>query len=207
MALDATEFAAAMAIYLAANDHSIALRRGLASALPSGLLLGEPYYATDTERLHVGHGDGTNVLVPNEADITRPYCKVARSGTQSINHNTWTAILWTYEFVDASAMHSTVTNTSQIKCVKAGFYSIKATVSFAVNATSIRGIKLMLNGATLIGEVDVDNLGSASDVGINIAMDYSLAVNDYVELYVFQYSGGALNILATNCNMSVAMLA
>lgn len=60
MALDPTEFASAMATYLANHDLSIALRRGLAVNLPSGLLQAEPFFSTDEKTLYIGNGDGTS---------------------------------------------------------------------------------------------------------------------------------------------------
>lgn len=59
MALDPTEFAAAMATYLAAHNLSIAMRRGLAAAVPATLRQGESFFATDSGSLFVGNGDGS----------------------------------------------------------------------------------------------------------------------------------------------------
>jgi hypothetical protein len=71
MALDPTDFTNAMATYLASHDLSIALRRGLTSNLPSGLLQAEPYYSTDGKVLYVGNGDGsaTPFLTEDGADL------------------------------------------------------------------------------------------------------------------------------------------
>jgi len=69
MALDPAEFSAAMATYLANTDLSIALRRGLLTNLPSGLLQAEPYYATDTKELYLGNGDGSATKSLTEGDV------------------------------------------------------------------------------------------------------------------------------------------
>lgn len=69
MALDPVEFAAAMTTYLAANNLSIAMRRGLASAVPATLRQGEAYFATDTGSLYVGNGDGSEEELASDASI------------------------------------------------------------------------------------------------------------------------------------------
>jgi hypothetical protein len=138
--------------------------------------------------------------------VARPFCHVTKSATQSINHNSWTALAFPDEFVDARAMHDPTTNNSRVVAVEAGFYIISALATFAVNDTSVRGLRFRLNGSTIIGQADYNNLGTASDVGMNITAFRNMSLNDYVEVQAFQYSGGALNIQATNCHFVVARI-
>lgn len=92
MAIDQSEFNAAMAVYLAANDHTIALRRGLEASLPSGLLQGELYYATNTKTLRVGHGDGTSVSVGLSAyPVGSIYITTGSTSPATLFGGTWAA--------------------------------------------------------------------------------------------------------------------
>lgn len=71
-------------------------------------------------------------------------------------------------------------------------------VEWAVNATGVRIARIRLNGATFIAVSDSPVAGHAVyNVRNNVMTLYDLAVNDYVELMVFQDSGAGLNVLAS----------
>jgi len=93
-------------------------------------------------------------------------------------------------------MHSTVTNTSRITIASPGVYLFTGYCYWANNATGVRRIELRLNGATFIGSQDV--YPNSSDAGItNVSSLWKCAANDYVEMGVYQTSGGALSIVAS----------
>lgn len=128
-----------------------------------------------------------------------PAARVHHSVNQSITNATNTILAFNSERYDtcagaADTQHDTATNNSRLTCRYAGKYSIKACVQYAVNATGERRLFLRLNGTTIIaGENKDANTGGAGTI-MNIACDYDLAVNDYVEVMVHQTSGGALNV-------------
>lgn len=92
-------------------------------------------------------------------------------------------------------MHDTVSNTSRLTCRVAGLYDIVAWGSWAAAAGGTRSVGIQLNGATVIGNQDgVPNTFNTKDQ--SVPTQYRLAVNDYVEMRVFQNTAGALNIAA-----------
>lgn len=62
-----------------------------------------------------------------------------------------------------------------------------------IGAGARRLVDLFLNGATVIARASVPPLSGIATV-VTVSADYSLAVNDYVEVRALQDSGGALNV-------------
>lgn len=126
--------------------------------------------------------------------------QVMHNTTQSITSSTWTALLFNSEDHDTGGMHSTSSNTSRLTVPSggaAGAFLLHAAAAFAANATGVRGIRFRKNGGALSGEFHVQGF-SVSSVGPLIQMStlVVLAAADYVEVEVFQDSGGALNVAA-----------
>ena len=122
-----------------------------------------------------------------------PACRVFNSGSQSIAHNTETALTFDSERFDTDTMHSTVSLTNRVTINTAGLYLVTGTFQFALNGTGERRAILKVNATTYIGfGQTAANLVVGS--GLTIASVWKFAVADYVELRVQQTSGGALNI-------------
>lgn len=134
----------------------------------------------------VGSGSVPSARVYNDANI-------------SIDHNTLTALTFNTERYDTASFHSTSSNTSRLTAPTAGLYIIGGSAQFAVNATGRRRVSIRLNGTT---EIAVQEPAVDADAAINwsaaLSTSYELAASDYVELLVFQTSGGALNVAAQN---------
>lgn len=125
-----------------------------------------------------------------------PTCRVYNSANESINNATDTALTFNSERFDTDTIHSTVSNTSRLTATTAGKYLIFGHAQFAPNATGTRKVFIRLNGTTNLGTIEVPNNGGAANVELPITTIYQLAATDYVELVVFQNSGGALNVNA-----------
>lgn len=97
------------------------------------------------------------------------------------------------ERYDNDTIHDTASNTSRLTAKTAGLYAIGGNVVFATNTTGRRLARLLVNGATVIGQVEIPPT-SGGEASIQVTADYQLAVNDWVELQAFQSSGGALNV-------------
>lgn len=124
-----------------------------------------------------------------------PACRVFNSASISIAHNTTTALTFDSERFDTDAMHSTASLTGRITFNTAGLYLVTGHVGWATSAsTATRLTSIRLNGSTTITEALHDNVNQG--VAQSVTTLYKFAVNDYVELVVYQFTGGALNVSA-----------
>lgn len=128
-----------------------------------------------------------------------PAVRVFHNAAQSITNNTVTALAFNSERFDqaggvASTQHDTVTNNSRLTCLYAGVYQISGGIQWAAAAGGER--QLIIRHSVGPTSIRVRNdFGSASITQDQVVTAlYALAVNEYVELCVFQNSGGALNV-------------
>ena len=124
---------------------------------------------------------------------------VYRSTTQSIANATATALTYNTESYDTDAFHDTVTNNTRmtVPAGKAGKYLITSTTYFTNNATGQRIAYIYKNGASVFGTTVV---GASASVDVAVLLSYviNLAVADYVEIFAYQNSGGALNVFGAS---------
>jgi len=116
------------------------------------------------------------------------------NATTSISNNTATAITFNSEVLDTNGFHSTSSNTSRITIPAgyAGKYMVVGQIFIQNNGNGTRRLDIYKNGS---GFARTQNFADASEQGyVNINTTMSLAVSDYIELYVFQNSGVSLNI-------------
>jgi hypothetical protein len=143
------------------------------SAFEGALLLG-----TAAPGAAWGYPDGARVY--NNAALTIP-------------DTTGTLLTFNAERYDNGGLHDTVTNNSRLTAQKAGKYTIWAGVEWALNTTGFRMVAIRLNGTTNIALVTANGTtGNTTDQSISTL--YHLAAGDYVEVMVWQTSGGNLNV-------------
>lgn len=112
-----------------------------------------------------------------------------------VPNNAVTPLIFGGERYDTDALHSITTNTSRLTCVRAGVHHISAGMTYAGSAAgNLRIIAIRLNGTTTIAQFDGKPL-STNTVALAVAVDYKLALNDYVEVITLQDSGGSLTSL------------
>jgi hypothetical protein len=123
---------------------------------------------------------------------------VYKNANQSIATGTATAVSFAAENFDTNTFHDNVTNNSRltIPAGKAGKYQINYNVNWDANATGSRQAIVYLNNATVISLVETDNAGAGRGIGLSGSLIYSLAEADYIQVLVFQNSGGALDCLS-----------
>lgn len=121
------------------------------------------------------------------------------SANESINNATLTAVTFNSEANQDGTSHSTSSNTSRFVAQTAGKYNFTCSVIWAGNSTGVRYLIIIPNGSTgtylAIDQRDGSANGNAMSVSIT---GWKMAVNDYLECYVYQSSGGALNVSASN---------
>lgn len=133
-----------------------------------------------------------------------PIFKGHQSGAQSIANSTVTALTLDVEDWDTYDGHSTSVNNSRYTAVVAGTYHVTGSYAAAANATGIRLVRLAKNGTYIApSQMAVPTAGLAIDTNIQVSADVVLAVGDYVEVTVYQTSGGALNTTAADSGMFV----
>ena len=122
-----------------------------------------------------------------------------KAANQSVTTATETGVQLDSERFDSDAFHDTATNNTRmtIPTSYGGYYIFGGALSFASNATGVRAFIVRLNGTTdLARELMAAVSGFATQSTPNGL--YSLAAADYIELIVYQSSGGNLNLEALN---------
>lgn len=113
---------------------------------------------------------------------------------QSIPTNTGTSLLIDTEDTDPDSGHSTVTNTARYTAQTAGWWRFGGGGSLAANATGARLCWVDKNGAgQLNGSATSFAPTAANPPEMTVKTGFvNLLVNDFVQIQLFQSSGGAL---------------
>jgi len=112
---------------------------------------------------------------------------------QSISNNSPTDLAFNTERFDTDGIHDTTTNNSRFTCKTAGVYQITGSILFSANATGDRSVAIKLNNDKYIA----GNLARAAGTiktSMSVSVLWELEVDDYIELEVYQTSGGSLNL-------------
>lgn len=119
-------------------------------------------------------------------------CAVVNTATtQTIATSTYTALTFNSELFDTNNFHDNSTNTSRLTATFAGKYQINHSNQWGLNAAGQRAAAIYKNGSTFAYFPSI--LGSAGIyVGNTISYVVDLAVNDYIEIFAYQTSGGNL---------------
>lgn len=143
-------------------------------------------FATGTSRTYLQIG---KLEPPSNFSGVRLY----RDSTQTINNATGTAVQWTDEKYDTDDYFTSGASTTRVDYTTAGYYNITAQVEWEQNNTGYRWVYLLLNGTDIIAE-STDVPAPSSDQAILVSTDWLMAEDDYVELWVWQNSGGNTTI-------------
>lgn len=123
-----------------------------------------------------------------------PRCRVRATAAQTIPNSTFTAISFPVEDYKINVGHDTVTNPTFFAAQVAGLYFLTGGVYMATNTSGARALKWQKNG------VDIPGSGNSAQpqTGVQTPVvarptEVQLAVSDFVQLLVFQGSGGNLD--------------
>jgi hypothetical protein len=130
-------------------------------------------------------GNDISARVFNSADVTVPDMKPGE----------WTSLTFNSERWDTANLHETATNSGRLKAPAAGKYYIFANITWeSPIGTGLWGLRLQLNGKTVIAEQTLPNTGASFRISMSVGTLYALAPGDYVEAQVFQNNGNPLLI-------------
>jgi hypothetical protein len=148
--------------------------------------------SASTARTNLGLG----TLATQNGTYKSVGARAYNTADQTISNATVTSITFDSERWDNDTIHDTSTNTGRLTCKTAGTYTIAGQVSFDFSAVGARQARIKLNGATIIGAASMGSSDASDYVRFCVTTVYQLAVNDYVELEVYQSSGGNLKVIA-----------
>lgn len=118
-----------------------------------------------------------------------------KSANQSISNNTTTSVTFNTENFDTDGFHDNASNTSRftVPTGKGGYYLVNGSITFAANATGARAVYVYKNGAIANYTVQTGAIASIFSI-INFNFTIKLVATDYVEIFVYQSSGGSLDV-------------
>lgn len=154
-----------------------------------------------------------DALALKQNDIV-PHARVRRTSNMNINNNTNTVVPWETEDYDNDTMVDIGTYPNRITAKTAGIYLVSAIVRWDNNTTGSRDVFFSknANGAANNWAALVSTNNSASNCVSNLNAVLVLAANDYIELNLWQNSGGTRSTDVANpetyrqCNMTMTRL-
>lgn len=132
----------------------------------------------------------------------QPACRVYNSANISINDSTTTALTYNSELSDPTGMHSTSSNTHRITIATAGVYLFVSHTRFAANTTGSRAAVMRHQGTTEVARDVRSASTSGFDNSVSLTALYPMAASEWMDIAVYQNSGGALNVEASGASPS-----
>ena len=119
-----------------------------------------------------------------------------KSANQSISSATWTAITFDTELFDTDTFHDNSTNNTRftIPTGLGGKYLLTAQIAIGSNTVGARGMQYRKNGAAVSSPMFISTL-TGFDMYYGNSAVLTATAGDYFELFTWQNSGGALNVI------------
>ena len=155
-------------------------------------------FSTTNDRLPVGTNNqtlvadstaSTGLKWATAAAPTFVGVSVKASADTTITNTTFTALGWNQEDYDTDGFHDNTTNNSRLTVPtgKGGKYLVSGFLSWDTDGNGTRELWVYKNGAQY-KQIRLSAVTKLTSEQISIAMD--LVATDYVQLYVYQDSGG-----------------
>lgn len=120
--------------------------------------------------------------------------RVFRGVVQTIGNAAWTAMIFdTQRWDDPDDNQWAIGTPTRLTCQFDGIYVITGHINWQASAVGRRHVEVQLGGATRIAAQTEMGL-VATSLFQSIATTYKLSATDFVELRVWQNSGGNLNV-------------
>lgn len=134
---------------------------------------------------------GDRMLYPPHAAL------LEKGSSQSINNATWTALTFDLELMEDWGWHSTVSNTDRVTVDKAGTYLAVGYYLISAHAGTFDSLGFVVNGpGTPNVQFQQPNSATISKGYSGSECIYEVNAGDYIQMEVYQNSGGAVNVLA-----------
>jgi hypothetical protein len=117
------------------------------------------------------------------------------AGTQSIATATNTVLTFDSEDFDTDGFHDNSTNTSRLTIPTGlgGYYLVSVNLAIQANATGLRSGLIKKNNSDIALFPDISPISGIAYPGYSYQTILNLAAGDYLEVLVYQTSGGNLN--------------
>lgn len=136
-------------------------------------------------KLNTDLRDGLNFL------LAPPRAQLYRTTSQSTTTGVFAALQWDAENIDTDGGHSTSTNNSRYTAQTSGWYEVTASVLWAADSTAgFRLTNVDVNNSGFPQIYDMSTPMSDNSCVLNPCGKVFLNVGDYVEVKVYQTSGG-----------------
>lgn len=152
----------------------------------------------------------TNIRDAGNFFVSWPVAELRQTIVQSVP-NGGAALLFDVEDIDTDNGHSTSVNTSRYTAQTPGRFQFSGGVVFAANTAGRKGTWWLQNGSGVNGSSVVGPSAAALTLATSSRVRTMLlnGTTDYVELFGYQESGGALNTAVSTFDqpsMSVRMI-
>ncbi|KKN30765.1 hypothetical protein LCGC14_0830700 [marine sediment metagenome] len=126
-----------------------------------------------------------------------PAVHARRTGAQNVAYNTWVTVeLNASDLFDTDSMHDPGSNNTRVYAMTPGIYHINGWISWVLESSGLRSIRIMRNGVSLVRQVSEQATLAIVGNDMEVNVHYNLAAGEYVELegYQTRSGGGSLNM-------------
>lgn len=116
--------------------------------------------------------------------------RVYHNANTPVTSGTLTTLNFNSEWVDDANLHSVSVNPSRLTAPSDGWYSIGASIRFQSDSTGIRMVSLKHSIYSYIAR---ERRTASGNSEVTVSTMYYMSAGQYVEVEVFQDSGGSLN--------------
>ncbi len=180
---------------MAINSLSTGWRPGVctSSTRPTTPYEGQQIYETDTDKLLVWNATAWIVIFP------APAAAAELTSNASISNGSDTVITWSSSVYDNDTMFSAGT-ANRLTIKTAGIYIVTATLCWVTNSTGERISWIQKNNDNTTRWGNRRGGAWSGQTEYSISSQITCAVNDYIQIGVYQNSGGslALNSVGTS---------